>query len=350
MKHEKTIAVIKKIGAGFCAALTVLSTVACLLLFFFQGTLMNEDFYLSACDEQYLGQLEGYIVEHLSGELARYEESEEMQEHLARQCVDMQTVQECTKEYLIGLSRAFLQGETLEKVQYPVEKFEPFRQHVLSAAQEGGYEVDEQTLSELLSDLSKLVTSDVNSFNFNLVGMSSLSIIRLAHSKVFGNETLMAPLRISPWIPLALIVLSCTGVVCLTGGKDYLRKAYNAVTFFWVGATVLFFPVLLFRVYDLPARLAITPSPVKSLLDSLLYRLIDGLFLPVAVCFGVATVGLAVLIALQMRQYAKTLKEPAAPAPQEVGALWLEEGEQTAEEGKEETQEKEESSSEETKE
>ena len=355
MKNPKWLSVLKRIGAVVCAGLTALSLIACFLLSFFQSTLMSEEFFVSACDEKYLSQVKGYIVDHLSEEIARYEESEQLQKRLAEQCVDMQTVEECTKEYLKGLYRAFHQGETLEKVQYPVEKMEPFRQHVLSVSQQEGYEVDEENLTQLLNDLCSLVTADMNSFNFNLVGMSSLSVIRLVHEKLFSNETLMAPLRISVAVPAVLTLLFGAGVFFLTGGKNWLRKSYNTLTFLWAGSALLFFPVLLFHIYDLPARLAITPSPVKSLLDSILYHLIDGLLVPAAVCFGVFSAALVVLIVLQMLSYAKTLKAAADGvaeiSPEEASALWLEgAAKEEKEEEKKEEEKKEESSSEETQE
>ncbi len=323
MKKLKAKRIFKTVGMVFCALVMLVSTLSAVLLAWIQGTIFCEEFFVNACDEVYLQELESFLLENLTGELARYEESQEVQNRLAKQCIDMDAVALCSRDHLRSLYQALVNGTELTDVQYPKEHFAPFRQHVELVSEEAGDEVSQEVLDELVEGFAARVSSDINCFHFNLLGVSSSSLIRMANEKLFANASMKGLLSISFWIPVAVGLASAAGLFFLSSRKELVGKLYVTLSCFWVAVSILFFPVILFSVYDLPSRLAITASPVKSLLDRLLYHLIDAIAVPVSLVFAMASLGILICIVLQLRSYAKKLKEREQQAREDASVLMV---------------------------
>lgn len=345
MKKEQIIKILRRMGTVACALILVLSTLVTFLLAWIQTTILSEDFFVNACDEEYLEDLQVYLKRNLSGEFARFEESEEVQNRLANQCLDMDAVTLCTRDHLRSLYQSLIHGAELTDAVYPAEEFAPFREYVHALSKETGDVVDEQVLDDLVAELADGVSYDINCFHFHLVGFSSTTIIRMVYEKI---DALRGLLSLSFWIPLVLALAAGAGFFFLSRESSVVKKGYWLNTCLWGATALLFFPLVLFQAYDLPSRLAITESPVKSLLDSILYHLTDGIVIPVSIVFALATAGILFWIVWQMRDYAQKLKEqapsnaenalaltdpqPEAPAALSEGQAALPEGEDAAEE------------------
>lgn len=314
--NKKTNSPLKRAGAlalaALCALVTSLGLVATFGLALVQNTLLSPGFFTGLVTDDYLQQLTAFINEDLADECPVYG----LDEQVVLSCVDAPTLKASALEYVQKLQRmltgTLAPGET-DRVEYSATHFAPVAQSVRENLGPDE-ELDEPALQQLTQLLADIVSYDLNAFHTSFLGklnvaqgMGKIGVLFQSHGMLY--RALTVPF----WVPLLVSLAALTGVFFLTGRKKLTNRLYNLATLLWVVFTLLYIPLCLFSALDVPARLVLSPSPFKSLLDALLYALTHSLLTPVAVCFWLATAGVVALVTLQLMDSSRKLWPPVSP-------------------------------------
>lgn len=334
--------VIRAVGSVLLCAVIIVSVLATFVLALVRLTVTNEGFFFSIrdqrfpyspasnaapCVDTYSAHVEERIDRSLPADTYNYfgEQYGDVSAILDS-CVDKEVVRDLSGEYLKRICRALNQGEKIEDVHYPAEKFIPLtdymRPQVLAEEEkvrekEASLGVDpkdstamseeeiDASLAELRTALASRIDSYINSFHSIRLVDKSVNILELGYEKVFSKTLFKSLFSVSALIPLAAAIAACVGLWFLSAKGDKLKKTYNVVAVLWIAVTLYAIPMMLFKAYDLPSKLLLGDSFFKITTVAVLEGVTGTAFTLAIIPFAAFTVALVTLIVLIIIRSAK---------------------------------------------
>ena len=345
--NNKLIKILRSVGAVLCALIVVVASILALVSGFVKATLLNKDFYLGLCTDEYVDELCVFIRKGLESKVnERFgydaEEGTELRRVILEDCVKKENVKLLSTEYLGNLYDYVMGSEQELTVEYGAENFDPMENYLVSQLEEGE-SINQDAMDELKTYFAATCTAKLNPFSIDSI-VALDSVLSGLYGRLVGDGLLARVLNVSSYVYLIIALAALAGVFFLSAPKKLFEKIYNSVGVLWCASVVVFVPVIIFAMEDLPGRLLILEhSPTRTLFVGMLRSLIDSLVLPASIFFGVATALLIAAIVLRVLKLGKKELDPVSdkaaelPAEEEPEALpapdteeaQLEDGEKT---------------------
>ena len=90
--------------------------------------------------------------------------------------------------------------------------------------------------------------------------------------------------------------------LAVNGKRKLLRSLYNSFFMSWIASALIFFPMLILKMQDIPSKVVIAYSGFRLYVQQLIYSVINPLFLISLVIFSVLTVLVIIMIVLNVRK------------------------------------------------
>lgn len=272
---------------GAARALLCLACFALLLACFAGGmlrySLFNRDFYpQSITDDAYCSAITAFIREDIEDDCYVYQlpfsvvEGQVSEQKVAAHC----------RAYITSLYDALCRGQDDTAADFPTQGFyDAVYPYLIGQGIDGAQAAD---------DAQYLAEEMALRVNENVAVLSGQSIIAFLSDHLYSAGWLHA---LADWfwalLAGAAVLLA---VQLLFGARRLSARLYMAGGTLFCAAAVVFVPIWLLRIYDLPSRLVLAHSPLKVLFRSFWSTLTDRMFFISLAGLLVAAVALAVAI------------------------------------------------------
>lgn len=251
----------KKILTAFIGTLVVIAFVITVLSGILHFRLLNEHFYMEhIVDDEYLDSVKGYAAEDIKQEAVFYG----IDAQSLINCIDDDKIKELSIQYIEGLYLFFDGTAELPEVYYPDEDFfTVINEHYTALG-----DINEEEDRKIARVMAGRVENNINS-------MSNLSIV----TSIFKSSLagIVRNFTKSFWLifGVSIALLFFYGYLVRTSILDWIRKILGILM---LSCVFTFVPILSVKVFDLPSKLIIMDSPLKTLIDSLVYKTVDDTF------------------------------------------------------------------------
>lgn len=210
--------------------------------------------------------------------------------------VDESQVNYMANKYISSMVNKLLVGSSEELPVYPPDAFEKafnelFDQHEA----ETGETIDQETRDYYVDMFVRSVE-----YAIYLTGDAKLDDeISSIHQKLSPLLNAFSEFGLFLLFTIAMLV-----VYFFSFKRSTLTKIYRLVSVIWIGTSIIFIPAILVFIYDLPARIPLLDSPIKSIIVSMIEYFVNFMLLITSSVWAVATIMLIVcIIKLVKRPY-----------------------------------------------
>lgn len=290
--QNKAVKILKSTLRVLVGFLFVVSTLLTLLSGVMHYCLLNKEFYEEKIiNEKYLTDVKAYAADDIAEECFYYG----IEPQTIISCIDDQKIKDLSTLYIEGLYM-FVDGRgELTKVHYPADDFYPaVKAHYTDLG-----DVNEEEDRALAQIFASRVDNNINSMTHltavvNIFRSPAADLVR-RFTDGFWNLVLIS-------VVLFLIF------VALSYAKP-LRWAQSSFGLLTVASVFTFIPLWCLKIFDLPSKLVLMDSPLKTLVDQLAYNSIDLAFRFMLITFlSVTTVFVVLSVALAVTQSKNQLK------------------------------------------
>ncbi len=281
-------ALIKNIITVFVGVLFVISCFAALVSGLMHFCLLNKDFYMdNLIDDKYLADVKLYAVQDIKEECAYYGIDADSMIN----CIDDAKIKSLSYEYIEGLYLFFDGKAELPEVYYPDDDFyKVINEHYTALG-----DINEEEDRQIARVFAGQVENNINS-------MSNLTVI----TNIFKSGAAGAVRSFTGafWL-ITVFSAALFALYVYLKRTTYIEWARSSVGLLSVAAIFTFVPVWCIKMFDLPSKLVLMDSPLKSLIDSLIYKTVDKAFvllLIIAVTVFTALIVLSAIRAYELRK------------------------------------------------
>lgn len=209
--------------------------------------------------------------------------------------VDETQVNYMTGKYISSMVNRVLIGSSEELPSYPSDAFEKAFDELFDAHEaETGEVIDEDTRNYYvdlfvrsiehaiyLTGNSKTVNELLGSVNKKVTGILG----------IFDNFGL--------FLTITLVMLF---IYYISLKRSVLTKVYRLTSIIWLGTSLIFIPSIMVFIYDLPSRIPLLDSPIKSIIVSMIEYFVNFMLLSSSIVWSIATVMLISCIILLVKR------------------------------------------------
>lgn len=227
-------------------------------------------------DEQYCQQITAFIREDVQDDCYVYR----LPFSVVEQQLSQQKVGEQCRIYIDAFYDALYSGKNNAAVSYPTQGlYDAVYAYLIGqGAEQHQAQEDAAYISAALAERA----------NENICALSEQQLMSLLSQYLFANPLLHRAAN-SFWILLVCAALLLVGVLRF-GVRRFSVRLYVTSGILFSAAAAVFVPIWLLRRYDLPSKLVLATSPMKSLFERFWYSLQERIFL-------IASVGLIIAVA-----------------------------------------------------
>lgn len=260
---------VRNIFVGLLRAMLCLLSFGLLLAAFAGGVLKfslfdREFFRWEIANEEYCKKITEFIREDAELDCDIYQmpfsvvEAELGEEKVTEQC----------RLYIDAFYDALYEGRDKITVEFP-------REGLYNAVY--NYFVGEGTEASRAADDAEYISVELGKrAEENICALTEQRFISLLSQFVFSVPLLHKIADLFFWAAGLAVVLLV--LLLLFGGKTFAVRLYVTGGVIFVASSVVFVPVWLLRMYNVPSKLVLAASPMKSLFESFWYSLEDRMF------------------------------------------------------------------------
>ena len=145
----------------------------------------------------------------------------------------------------------------------------------------------------------------------NICAITEQKFITFLSEKVFSAEILHKLADVFFWAAGAAAV--SIALLLLFGARKFAVRLYVTGGVIFMASSVVFVPVWLLRIYDLPSKLVLAASPLKSLFEGFWYSLVNRMFYISLAGFVISVIALVAAIAYIIYKKCRTAKTEEKP-------------------------------------
>ncbi|HCC34687.1 MAG TPA: hypothetical protein DEQ02_03250 [Ruminococcaceae bacterium] len=195
--------------------------------------------------------------------------------------------------YTAGLIDALIYNKDLTEPSYPQDKFLTLVRGHLEKVQSSGSTVDinaaAQEISVYLTDIIDNNVSIISSEMFGALPKMDF----LKKSVVFAGNIYLIFIIASVLFALILFFIN---------KRKLLGWLYNFVSCMWISSSIVFVPVCVLKITDIPSKLSVSTPMLGVLIENAIYTLLNHLFYPSLILFFLSSLGLASCIFLTVKK------------------------------------------------
>ena len=210
-------------------------------------------------------------------------------EDLAK-CVDREDIRRLLTVNCSGALSAVLNNGEFVPAPYDSARFKGAVDAYLdSYVKEHAVTVTEGTSEKIAAELTDTVSA-------------RLSVVNTKYIDVIRNiKSLSAALGIlsSGFIPLLIVTAVLIVLLIILYRKNIVYSVYYILTACWAGSVMIFVPVILLKLYNLPDKLILSHSTIKVFLANAISVVSDSLTLMSALLFAVFSLSLIIVYSLR---------------------------------------------------
>lgn len=293
------------------ALLRVILCILCftLLLLAFVGgvlrySLFDRDFYRNnIADEVYCKKITEFIREDAELDCNIYQlpfsvvESQLGYDKVAEQC----------QVYIDAFYDSLYSGESSIAVDFPEDG-------LYSAVYD--YFIEDGIEAERAADDATYISTELaKRAEENICALTEQRFISLLSEKVFSVEIFHKLADVFFWAVGAAVV--SLALILLFGARTFSLRLYVTGGVIFMASSVVFVPVWLLRMYDLPSKLVLAASPMKSLFEGFWYSLVDRMFYISLAGFVISVIALVAAVIFIVYKKNRTA-EPEEKAEEET--------------------------------
>ncbi|MBQ8534004.1 MAG: hypothetical protein IJ462_04150 [Clostridia bacterium] len=283
---------IKKVSTVVVGIVLVISCITAVISGILHFCLLNKEFYLNnIIDDKYLNDVKLYAVQDVKEEAVFYGIDTDSMVN----CIDDEKIKKLSFEYIEGLYLFFDGKAELPEVYYPDDDFyKVINEHYTAMG-----DINEQEDREIARVFAGRVENNINS-------MSNLTIITNIFKSRFAG--VVRSFTNAFWV-IIVFTLALFALYVYLKRTSYIEWARSSVGILSVATIFTFVPVWCLKMFDMPSKLILMDSPLKTLLDSLIYKSVDKVFVLLLIITVVVTVVLIVLSILRGRELGDSTKK-----------------------------------------
>ncbi|MGN1081532.1 MAG: hypothetical protein ACI4QV_05530 [Acutalibacteraceae bacterium] len=234
--------------------------------------------------ESYVKDIHNYILEDLKSECMYYGVDYEK----ISASVDFDKIDSLSYQYFSDLVDYFNGNSKLQYVDYPYEDFYPaVHEYYVSLG-----DINEEEDIEIAKKLAAVVDSNLNSF----VNMS-------VTAKLFESRaaSLIRILGSNFWTQLLICLIILAAFIAVEHGSVG-KTLFKGFSLLFLGISFPFMTVWALKIFDMPSKIVLLDSPLKSLVDGVIYSSVNIMFKALLIIFAVSAAGMFVWAYMYARE------------------------------------------------